>query len=169
MRNKILQVWKNFTPREQHFLLGGITLILIIFIYLFIWSPIDNKLDNIKQNIQQQTKLLNWLYKQEVIIAKLRSSESYVRPENKKINLITTINRSLKKDKLLSVNPSINANNDKTIVVSFKRVEFDRMINWLQKLVENYDANVEQASANYIPALRGIVAANIQFQQKSSN
>lgn len=130
----------NLSERDRLVILyGGIIVGLLLF-YFLIWSPLSEKNDDLIQSNAQTRELIDWMQK-----AKGQLIQLHQQSKNKTssaASLLSTIEQSIKRDRLDSTNPDIKQQEKSRVQVTFGEVDFVTVMRWIQ--------DVQSASASKI-------------------
>lgn len=141
-----VSIWFNRLQRREQWilLLGGLSL-LLIFIYFFLWEPLAQNRQQLSQQIKVQEQDLQWMRQTALQIQQLRMQQI---PHSSPVgsHLLTIIENTIRNGDLAHINKRIEPQNEQTVRVSFERVEFGRLMQWLAVLQMQHQIHVQSIS-----------------------
>lgn len=129
--------WENLGSREQRTLTwGSVAVAVLAYAFLF-WQPIHNKIDELQARNQTQRELLVWMRQAE---KKLKRSQKASNKKRVKVtdSLLTTVDNSIKQNKLSDHVSQIKKIDNKQVQIKFKEVGFKNLMTWLQRIQSQY-------------------------------
>lgn len=130
----------NLSERDRIVIFyGGIIAGLLLF-YFLIWSPLSEKNDDLIQSNNQTRELIDWMQKAKVQLIQLHQQSKNKAPSA--ASLLSTIEQSIKRDRLDSTNPDIKQQEKNRVQVTFAEVDFVTVMRWIE--------DVQTASASKI-------------------
>lgn len=154
--------WQSLNQREQWFVGGGSTIILLVFFYVFIWSSFTASLANTKNIVLYQQNLLAWMQQAEQKIMRLRSSGNKVQTINSS-NFLSTLDSTLKQQNLTSYAGTIRQTSSNKAEIKFTHVPFDEFIKWANALWSKYNIKITQIAIKPDLHTQGLVNIQVNF------
>lgn len=154
--------WQNLSPREQKLLILTGAFFIVAVLYFFIWSPISDSLTNLQNNVAQEKDLVAWMktaVPQLQSAATIQTSQAIVSADK----LFTTVENSLTTSNLKNDLANIKQNQDGTVTLSFNKIAFDQLINYLVKIEQQYSIVITTFSATRLSA-NGLVKCEVVLQ-----
>ncbi|MCW8826808.1 MAG: type II secretion system protein M [Gammaproteobacteria bacterium] len=129
--------WDNLQSREQLIVAFAMIALLITVIFLSVVEPHLERKGQLQRDVQIKQENLNWM----------RIKAPLFKGEKKSISrtgqsLMSAIDQSAREDGLNSAIKKIQPEG-KRVRVQFEQVVFDRMINWLSKIEQQFGYQVE--------------------------
>ncbi|WP_019614776.1 type II secretion system protein M [Psychromonas ossibalaenae] len=129
--------WQSISEREQKlFSLTGVFLLLAV-IYWGAWKPLTAQLDNNKKQLIRAEQTLSWVEDKAAVLRKAGAAEN--KKNGNRLNLTQIVTRSAKKQ---GISFSRIVDRKGRIEVSVNDVEFNRFVNWLTVLSNQYSVSV---------------------------
>lgn len=141
------QQWHIFSDREKRLtVIGGIT-IIVLFVYFVLWCPLSGLVDRDKTQFQSQKKLLSYLQNASHEIQVIKASGIQVN-NHEDGNLLALVEQTLSQEKLSSYLKQVQQLHQNKITLTFDRVPFQQLLQWLQKLIAMHDVQIQQFNAH---------------------
>lgn len=164
---KNFQLWfSKLQKKEQHMLAGTAVFVAVTLLYLIIWEPVFESLQQETTKLQSQKKNLSWMQQAEREIQAIRTSGQYVPTQANNQSISTLVERSAVSSGIRGDISKINADKKQNIKVDFKSVEFDRVVQWLGKLQNDYGITPKNVSINRTDSA-GMVSCRVTLEKAS--
>ncbi len=118
---------------------GGILAGLLLF-YFLIWSPLSEKNQALIDSNTQTRELIDWMQKAKVQLIQFHQHTKNKSPSA--ASLLSTIEQSIKRDRLDSATPDIKQQEKNRVQITFANVDFITVMRWIE--------DVQSASASKI-------------------
>ncbi len=153
------QWWLGLAQREKQIVtLGGIAVILFM-IYTCIWLPLDHKITAMRAEIVQNQKLYTWM---EAADRQLKTAQAPT--AHSSASALSLTQNLIKQSSFANQLSQLRQAENDAVLLSFKQVNFDELITWLNDASRQQGLAVTQftVAASTTP---GIVSAEIQLTQ----
>lgn len=154
--------WINLSLREKQYVSLGTVAVLILLFYSLIWSPLSNKVISMRGQIQRNEQLLAWIQtadKQIQLVEKnLQQSAS-----SSSTSLLSTTQNLINESTLSSQLSQLRQADSDSVQLSFKQVDFDKLIAWLAETSKTQRFVVSQLTVTPSPS-PGIVSAELTLK-----
>lgn len=129
--------WESISEREQQLTSVSIFLIFVAVIYWGIWQPLSVQLETSENQLQRAQQTLSTIQERatELVLAGAGKKNSV----SQKQNLSQIVNVSARQNGIVF---SRIVNRNEQVEVLITNVEFNRFINWLSGLSEQYSVSV---------------------------
>lgn len=141
--------------------------LLITLLYLIIWEPVFNAVEQQSAIQQSQKKVLAWMQNAEKEIGAIRSSGDMLSLQNDNQSINTLVEKSAISAGIRGQIEKIQSDNEQTLKVQFKEVDFNRLTQWLGKLQSNYAITPKNISINNSDS-SGLVSCRVTLVKASS-
>jgi general secretion pathway protein M len=138
------QWWTNLSIREQKIIIIATAILIIMIAYFLIWSPLSDSVNMLQRNVTQDRELLSWMKATVPHIA--ASNQNNTLHPITEAELFSTVQQSLLSSGLKSSLQNIEQQKEGTVKLSFKSVSFDKLIDWLISLQQNFGINPVEVS-----------------------
>ncbi len=159
MKDSMKEWWINLSLREKQIVsLGGAAVILFL-LYLIIWSPLLNKNEHLRSQIKQDRTLLNWMQEAEQRMQTVTKS-----PHPQKVattaSVLGVVQHQVNQSPFAKQLGQLRQTEGNAVQITFPKVAFDQLIEWLTQLGEQNDIIVAQIAVKPSET-PGVVAADI--------
>lgn len=142
----------NLTQRERVMVQVASTVVLVFFVYLFIFEPINNNYAKNKKNVKMATETLDWMRTAANEVKQLGGGRVQQPRNQGKQFVLSVVDRSARKAGLASVMKRVQPEGDSNVRVWFENVVFDELITWLALLESRHglhvnEINIEQSES----------------------
>lgn len=154
----------GLNQRERLIVGVGGAVFVVMMAYLMIWEPIMDGARQTQEKVVSQEKLLAWMQQSAAEVKRLRggatSSGGQLIPGQ---SLLSLIDSTAKSAGLGNQVKRVKPEGSNKVRIWLDAVAFDKMVTWLEKLIQTYGVQVnstviDKANAN------GTVNANIELQ-----
>ncbi|OGT45518.1 MAG: hypothetical protein A3E83_05590 [Gammaproteobacteria bacterium RIFCSPHIGHO2_12_FULL_41_20] len=152
--------WQQLELREKKILASGGAILVILLIYLLVWSPLTNKVATLRQAISKNQRLLAWMQQADKQMQGLSGKSTAVQFATTPAALLGSLQSSIQKAGLAHQLTQIKEGGDETILLQFKAVDFDTLINWLVQAQHQQGFKVSHMSV-VKTAVSGVVNVDI--------
>lgn len=159
--------FNNLQTRERNLVLGAALILAVLLIYLLLWEPVTNKVAGLKSSVASQQAQLAWMQQANQEIKALQQGTRPRRAFNQGISLINAVENSAKKSGVRETITRTEPQGSDKITVELRGTEFDRLVDWIGVLTNQYSAQVTQFSASRTD-IKGRVDARLILSRKSS-
>lgn len=151
----MIQYWTNLNERER--LLGSLgALILIIYLfYRLIYAPLSGAVHNKSLELLEKQSTLSWMKE---VQQQIKKEIPLQRISNAK--LLSLIDNQLREGDLKQFAYQLQQTNTGEIQLSFEKVPFNSLLNWLWKLQNHFTITLKQLNAEKVD-LAGMTKLNL--------
>ncbi len=154
------QWWLNLSLREQKIVMIATAVFIIIIAYFFMWSPLSDSVDTLQQNVIQDRELLSWM---KIAVPQINvNQQANVSHPVAEADLFSTVQQSLDSSGLKSSLDNIEQQKEGTVKLSFKAVDFDKLIDWL--IIIQRDFAINPIEVNLDKSNEGQVKGSVILQ-----
>lgn len=159
--------WFNrLQKREQNLLMTMTGVVVITIFYLLIWEPVFAGAQLEKDKVTSQKKILLWMQDAEREVQQLRSSGQLVSPQYANQSINTLIERSAISAGVRAAINKMDSDGKGAMKVQMKSVEFDRLMQWLGKLQNDYGIIPKHVTINKLEQ-DGMASARLTLEKNS--
>lgn len=149
--------WNNLLLRDKQFVFLGSVIITIFLIYLIIWSPLNNRVATLRNNVQHNKNLLVWM---QAADKQIQAYANIPQANKNAASLLSIVQNEINQSALSKDLTQLHQVENDSVQLSFRDVDFDRLITWLTQLWLQHNITVTHASIKKTDA-QGIVSAEI--------
>ncbi|MHB1946864.1 MAG: type II secretion system protein GspM [Gammaproteobacteria bacterium] len=150
--------WNNLALREKQMLsLGGFFLVAF-FIYLLLWLPLDNKVVTLRNQIQRNQELLAWMKEADKRVQILEKTAQPKKPTPLTGSLLSIVQKQINRTPLVSSLTQLHQVDNDSVQLTFQKVDFDQLMEWLIQLSKQQGIGVTQISITPGGAPGGVAA-----------
>lgn len=121
-------------PREQHLLIIGAALLLILLLYVGAWEPLQKRVDDMRVSTAEQRTLLVWMQEAAQEVTQLRATRSQ-RPQTASgQSLLSLVDRSARAARLGPALKRVQPDGSQRVGVWLEAASFDDVMAWLAVL-----------------------------------
>ncbi|WP_372761646.1 type II secretion system protein GspM [Pseudoalteromonas sp.] len=135
MKKQLTQYWRSLKEQEQQLVLVAAVIFVIFVLVMGIFRPLNNAIERAEQAQVKQQALLAWV---DESIVKLKQAGNSQVASNQNISQIVNTTRGRYNINISKMQPSSNS-----LRLTLDSVEFNRLIAWLDELVNQYGLKVE--------------------------
>jgi type II secretory pathway component PulM len=164
MGDKVMRIGKwdlsQLSQRERWMVLGGGLFLLLVLIYLWVWSPFFHALDTLREQVASKRRIESLLDIQGKQAQQLKeqsfSSVQMIKPSQ----WLPRIESDLVK---VGLKPYLSNIQKKKggVLIQFKAVSFDALMNWLQLAWKQYGLSVRAIKVKKVG--KGLVTGSLEF------
>lgn len=151
--------WGGLQDREQKILTVCGIAVGIFLIYAVIWSPLSNAVQDKKTEVITQRKLLRYLQHASSTITELKTEGIQVSAASN-ADLLSLAEQTLSQQDLSHFLKQVQQPKQNQITLTFEKVPFDKLMQWVQTLATQQGVRVTQLSAQ---RLQVIGIANVKM------
>jgi general secretion pathway protein M len=149
--------WNNLVLREKQMVFLGALFIIAALLYLLLWLPLQTKVAELRQDVQINRALLSWMKESDKRIQE-SSPNKDIRKESG--SLLTIVQKQIKVSTVAKSVSQLRQADNESVLLTFKNVEFDKLITWLITFTQDYQLTITQMSVTPT-GTRGVVAADV--------
>lgn len=163
--------WNSLSNRERRTVSVGGIVIIGLLSYVFVWSPISTATYRLHHQIFSQKNLYRWMWRANQHIQALTSagisknSADISKVHDQTKVTLGSVERTLTNQGISLYVQHVQQQHTGQLVLNFHAVPFDKLMTWLQILVQQYDVSVEQFKASKT-RLVGTVDANLMLRSR---
>jgi general secretion pathway protein M len=136
MKKQVLAYWHGLKEQEQRLLLvAGVVFILFVLI-MGVFQPLNASVEKALKDRQQQAELMLWV--QESVVKLKASAPKQASSANASLSQIVNNTRGR-----FNINISKMQPTDNSLRLTIDSVEFNRLISWLDELVNRHGVTIE--------------------------
>jgi len=140
--------FNNLQTRERNLVLGAALILAALIIYLLLWEPTAKKVAGLKNAVNTQQTQLAWMQQASQEIKALQQGPRPLSTSDQGISLINAVESSAKKTGLSETITRTEPQGSDKITVELRGTEFDRLVDWIGVLTNQYSAQVTQFNAS---------------------
>ncbi|EKD77956.1 MAG: hypothetical protein ACD_42C00104G0002 [uncultured bacterium] len=142
--------WDNLSERERRVLSIGGVLVFIFLVYALLWSPLSDAVSDYHHRVVEQRQLLQFLKNAQQKI-QLFEKQGVVVGSGNDSDLLTLTEKTLSSQHLSMYLKQVQEPKQKKITLTFEKVPFDALMQWLNQLIKLRNVDVTQFSAEKLP------------------
>lgn len=152
--------WNELALREKQIVSAGAFVVSLLLLYVLIWLPLTNKLDELRNKIRHNQELLIWMQDADKNIQALEKAPAKNPTVHATGSLLSIVQKQINGTTFVSNLTQLHQVDSESIALSFQKVEFDRLIQWLTPFLQHYGLTIVQMSVT--PSTTpGIVTADL--------
>ena len=159
--------FNNLQTRERNLVLGAAFILAALVIYLLLWEPVTQKVVGLKNSVNTQQAQLAWMQQASREILALQKDSRHPPALNSGTSLINAVENSAKKSGIRDTITRTEPQGSDKIAVELRNTEFDRLVDWIGVLTNQYNARVTQFNASRTDVI-GRVDARFILSRESS-
>ncbi|WP_105171123.1 MULTISPECIES: type II secretion system protein GspM [Pseudoalteromonas] len=138
--NQLETYWQNLKPNEQLLLKCAAVIFTLFIIVMLIIRPLNNKIEKAEKTLQQQQELAQFV-KQSA--AKINGSGQGKRAVSGSLSQIINVSSRRAQISISKMQPK-----DETLRLTIESVEFNKLLIWLESLVEDSGLTISAIDIN---------------------
>lgn len=156
---------KQLTASEQRLIKFGLPVALLALFWAYVFIPIGQ---SIKLKKKQQNTLYQQLNDMKQSEGLLHSSSVLSKQQQRDLSqpFISWIDSQLLTQQLSQYVTRSEPKDNQTLILTFESVEFDKLIAWIEPLVENYNVKISEADISIVDRSKGLCHARITLEQQ---
>lgn len=139
--------WESLLDRERQMVSIGAAIVGVLMIYALIWSPLSDAVLDRKTQVESQQQLLIYLQHAATKIGRLKASGITVDATADNTGLLALVEQTLGSQQLNSYLKQVQQPQQNQIALTFEKVPFDKLMQWLQMLSTTHGIHVQNLSA----------------------
>ena len=158
--------WFNTLQTRERYLLGAAAVVVaLVLLYTLVWDPVVSSVSRLEKSVAASQRQLVWMQNASAEIRALQRSSGGSARVQRNVSLITAVESSAKRSGVRQQVTRMEPQGAKKISVELKKVNFDRLISWIEVVARQYGASVAQFSASKTDA-PGLVDARLIFTRE---
>lgn len=146
--------WESLLDRERQMISVGSAIVGLLIIYALIWSPLSDAVLDRKTQVESQRQLLIYLQHASVKIKQLKASGITVDAVvDNNAGLLALVEQTLGSLQLNSYLKQVQQPQQNQIALTFEKVPFDKLMQWLQMLSTMHGIHVQNLSATRLAVI----------------
>lgn len=135
----------NLEQRERRMLIAGVTVAVVMLLYLVIWEPLVSKAQMLRKSNQDNQELITWMQQSAKEVAELQAKIKAGGPSSssKGQSLLGIIDRTAKEAKLGKSVKRVQPDGKTKAHVWLEDVSFNDLIKWLEGLHRREGIHIE--------------------------
>ncbi len=135
--------WINLSLREKQAASLGGALIAVLLIYVLIWLPFTNSLESLRNQVRRNTELLTWMRESD---NRIQTLEKMLQRQNIKptASILGIVQNAVNNSPLAKNLAQMRQAENNSVQLSFQKVDFDMLIQWLTQIWQQQGLIVEQ-------------------------
>lgn len=138
--NQLETYWQNLKPNEQLLLKCAAVIFTLFIIVMLIIRPLNNKIEKAEKTLQQQQELAQFV-KQSA--AKINGGRQGKRAVSGSLSQIINVSSRRAQISISKMQPK-----DETLRLTIESVEFNKLLIWLESLVEDSGLTISAIDIN---------------------
>ncbi len=139
--------WEGLQDRERQMISIGAAMVGVLMIYALIWSPLSDAVVDRKTQVESQQQLLIYLQHASTKISRLKASGITVDTAVDNTGLLALVEQTLGSQQLNSYLKEVKQPQQNQIALTFEKVPFDKLMQWLQVLSTTHGVYVQNLFA----------------------
>jgi general secretion pathway protein M len=162
-----MKAWFNtLAANERHMLIGGGSLLLVMFLYFGMWEPLNNKVDALRVSTAEQQSLLAWMRGAAQEVKQLRGKGGQQSKVASGGSLLSLVDRTAKSGRLGKELKRVQPDGENKVRVWLEAASFDDIVRWLAVLENRHGVSVESSVFQALET-PGRVDARLVFESGS--
>lgn len=152
--------WNNLALREKQMVSAGALVISALIIYVLLWVPLNGKINDMRNQIRHNQDLLAWMIDAD---KRIQAAEKTTAPNPAIHNtgsLSSIVQKQINGTPLVSSLNQLHQVENDSVQLSFQKVDFDQLMQWLTQMTEQTGLLITQMSVTP-SATPGIVAVEL--------
>ena len=162
---KLKEWWSNLAPREKQAVTWGGALLGIFIIYQGIWSPYVDHIASMRNSIKSNQKTLVFMQEADKEIQKKESQSNTKAKTTSPVALLGFLQKQINQSQLNQQLTQLKQATNDSIELHFQKIEFDKLMNFLIKIVKEQSVSITQLSAT-AESSPGVVNADVMLKIK---
>jgi general secretion pathway protein M len=135
MKEQLVNYWRSLKEQEQQLVMIAGAVFVIFVLVMGIFRPLNNAIEKAEQDNIKQQELLAWV---DESIIKLKASGSARVTNDRSLSQIVNSTRSRYQITISKMQP-----NDNSLRLTIDSVEFNKLVEWLDELVNSQGVLIE--------------------------
>lgn len=135
MKEQLVNYWRSLKEQEQQLVMIGGAVFVIFVLVMGIFRPLNNAIEKAEQDNIKQQELLAWV---DESIIKLKASGSARVTNDRSLSQIVNSTRNRYQITISKMQP-----NDNSLRLTIDSVEFNKLVEWLDELVNSQGVLIE--------------------------
>ena len=127
---KIKSKWQHLQVRERFYLSIACVFIVLVLLYYILIAPLNNSVQNLQQQVTTAQNLVTWMQPRVKALGGVNVSGSQIQTITAN-ELLPIIDGRLKQSSFAASVDSVSQTNTNDVRITFKKVPFDELLNWL--------------------------------------
>lgn len=144
--------WENLLDRERKILSVSGGALAILLIYALIWSPLSGAVLDKEKEVSSQQQVLQYLRHVAETVQQIKSSGVNLQATVSG-DLLTAAEQTLSQQDLSSYLKQVQQQKQNQLSLTFEKVPFDELMQWLQTFSVTHAARITQLSATRLPVM----------------
>ncbi len=154
--------WRSLSASEQRTLSIGAVVGGMLGFYALVWSPLQTHLRDLKNTALAQQRLAQWMQQTHANLQHA-SKQSQQRRQLNTEAMLSEIASRLEAADLRTNLSSLTQTNAQQVQCRFDAVPFDKGINWVSTMIQQYPLQVEELNVQRTPNA-GVVAFTVELR-----
>ena len=155
--------WINLPLREKQFLVIGALFATIFLFYLLILTPLTHKISALRNTLEHNKITLASIQKTETKIQALEKNSRKIKTDLD-ASLLSIVQNAINQSDFSKEAAQLKQADNDAVRLSFPKVDFDSLIEWLTRLFQENNIVVTEAAVTKTPS-EGIVTAEITVER----
>lgn len=143
---KLKEWWSHLAPREKQVTSIGASLVILFIVYQWIWTPYLEGVDTMRHRITADQKTLLWMQAADKQIQTLEVQGKAKTKSVSPVVLLSQIQKQVNRSGLEQYLTQLKQTTNEAIEVHFQKVEFDKLITMLAKIMKEQDVSITRLS-----------------------
>ncbi len=161
----MMEWFNGLQSRERYLLIVAAVVVVMVLFYTAVWDPMVSSVSRLEKQVDSAQRQLVWMNNASGEILARRRSGGAVAPAGLNVSLITAVETTAKASGVRKAMTRMEPQGSGKITVELKKVDFDQLIGWVEKLAREYGASVVQFSARRTDASGQVDARLIIVRQ----
>ena len=135
MKNQLISYWRSLKEQEQQLVVVAGVIFVIFILVMGVFRPLNAAIEKAEQDTIKQQELLAWV---DESIVKLKASGSARVANDRSLSQIVNSTRNRYQITISKMQP-----NDNSLRLTIDSVEFNKLVEWLDELVNSQGVLIE--------------------------
>jgi type II secretory pathway component PulM len=154
----------GLTQQEKNLLKYGSIIVIIAIFWVFVYKPVNHAIATKNKQIIMLHDQYQQMQASESQLSKQKSDDiNFHRDINKPF--ISWIDEQLEQRKLSQFVSRSEPKDNKTLILTFENVVFDKLVKWLEPLELNYNIKIAEADINLTDRSSGLCNARLTLEE----
>jgi general secretion pathway protein M len=135
MKDQLINYWRSLKEQEQQLVMVAGVVFVIFVLVMGVFRPLNTAIEKAEQDNIKQQELLAWV---DDSIVKLKASGSALVTNNRNLSQIVNSTRNRYQITISKMQP-----NDNSLRLTIDSVEFNKLVEWLDELVNSQGVLIE--------------------------
>ena len=141
-----MEWFNSLQSRERYMLVAAAVVVALVLFYVAVWDPMVSSVARLEKSVDSAQRQLVWMNNASSEILAHRRSGEQPAAARLNVSLITAVETTAKASGVRKAMTRMEPQGSSKITVELKKVDFDQLVGWIEKLGHEYGASVSQFS-----------------------